>query len=78
MKTLKDSKPIRFLRDLPGAFSVYSFYGRTSARGGIAIQAKRFSVIGVTGTKGKTTRRELLNAILEAEGKRTALLPRIA
>lgn len=31
-------------------------------------------VIGITGTKGKTTTLELLNAILEAAGKRTAVL----
>jgi UDP-N-acetylmuramoyl-L-alanyl-D-glutamate--2,6-diaminopimelate ligase len=31
-------------------------------------------VIGVTGTKGKTTTLEILNAILETAGKRTALL----
>src|SRR5581483_5726503 len=34
-------------------------------------------VIGVTGTKGKTTTLELINAILEAAGKRTALLSSI-
>jgi len=31
-------------------------------------------VVGVTGTKGKTTTLELVNAILEAAGKKTALL----
>ena len=34
----------------------------------------RLFVIGVTGTKGKTTTLELINAILEAAGKRTALI----
>ena len=36
--------------------------------------SKKVFVIGITGTKGKTTTLELLNAILEAAGKRTALL----
>lgn len=36
--------------------------------------SRRIFTIGVTGTKGKTTTLELLNAILEAAGKRTALL----
>ena len=36
--------------------------------------SKKLFVIGVTGTKGKTTTIEVINAILEAAGKRTALI----
>lgn len=36
--------------------------------------SRKLTVIGVTGTKGKTTTVELLNAALEASGKKTAVL----
>lgn len=36
--------------------------------------SKKIFVLGVTGTKGKSTTIELINAILEAEGKKTALI----
>jgi UDP-N-acetylmuramoyl-L-alanyl-D-glutamate--2,6-diaminopimelate ligase len=39
--------------------------------------SKRIFVLGVTGTKGKSTVLELINAILETAGKKTALLSSI-
>jgi len=74
MSDIKDSKFIHFFYDLPGVFSAYHFlWSRVGAWWHDFPSAKIF-VIGITGTKGKTTTLELLNAILEAGGKRTALL----
>ena len=39
--------------------------------------SRRIFVLGVTGTKGKSTVLELINVILEAAGKKTALLSSI-
>ena len=65
---------VRFLYKLPGLFWLYhflwAFFGVLVYR----FPSKHIFVIGVTGTKGKTTVLELLNAILEAAGKKTALL----
>lgn len=36
--------------------------------------ARKICVVGITGTKGKTTTAEIVNAILEAGGRKTALL----
>ena len=36
--------------------------------------SRHLTVIGITGTKGKTSTTELLNGILEAAGKKTAIL----
>lgn len=47
------------------AFLSAVFYGFPS---------KKIFVIGVTGTKGKTTTLEVINSILEAAGKKTAIL----
>jgi UDP-N-acetylmuramoyl-L-alanyl-D-glutamate--2,6-diaminopimelate ligase len=66
-----------FYQRFPRIFSVYhllwAWFGAMRYR----YPGGKIFVIGVTGTKGKTTTLELLNAILEAAGKRTALLSSI-
>jgi len=74
MANFKDSKLARFLRDLPGAFSAYHFLWSWFGARWHRHPSERMFVVGITGTKGKTTSVEILNAILEASGKKTALL----
>jgi len=52
---------------------LWSFFGALF----FGFPSRRIFVLGVTGTKGKSTVLELINAILEAAGRKTALLSSI-
>jgi UDP-N-acetylmuramoyl-L-alanyl-D-glutamate--2,6-diaminopimelate ligase len=74
MDELKQSSIARFFYNIPGVASTYHFFWAWVGASVHRKPSKKLFVIGVTGTKGKTTTLELLNAILETAGKRTALL----
>jgi UDP-N-acetylmuramoyl-L-alanyl-D-glutamate--2,6-diaminopimelate ligase len=74
MSTIKDSKIVKKLLNFPGMFSTYHFIWAWMGAKIHHYPSQKIFVIGVTGTKGKTTTLGLINAILEAAGKRTALL----
>jgi len=74
LEALKRFPLFKLLYRLSFAPSLYHF---TLALGGAIVYgfpSRRLTVIGVTGTKGKTTTIELINAGLEAAGEKTALL----
>ncbi len=67
---LKRALPVTLLRAIQPLYHYFlSFIGAIVYQ----FPSKEITVIGVTGTKGKSSVVEILNAILEADGKRTAV-----
>jgi UDP-N-acetylmuramoyl-L-alanyl-D-glutamate--2,6-diaminopimelate ligase len=74
MPSLKQSSIVKKLIAVPAVFGTYHFLWAWAGMKVHRHPSRDIFVIGVTGTKGKTTTLDLLNAILEAAGKTTALL----
>ncbi len=74
MASIKESRFIKFFYNLPGVTSTYHFLWAWTGATLYRHPSRKLIVIGVTGTKGKTTTIELINTVLEAAGERTALL----
>ncbi len=64
----------RIIYSVPGFTKTYHFLWAWLGARAHGNPSRKLYVIGITGTKGKTTTVELVNAILTAAGKRTALL----
>jgi UDP-N-acetylmuramoyl-L-alanyl-D-glutamate--2,6-diaminopimelate ligase len=64
----------KFAHDFDGPRSAYHFLWAWAGAHMHRHPSRKLFVIGITGTKGKTSTLEIVNAILEKAGKRTALV----
>ena len=74
LKKLKSFPLVKFFYRLGFLLIIYHFLLAFISASIYFFPSRKIKSIGVTGTKGKTTVLEILNAILERAGKRTALL----
>jgi len=70
----KRNPVVAFIYKLPLVAKIYHFLLATLAACVYGFPSRKIYMIGVTGTKGKTTTLELLNSILEAAGEKTAMI----
>ena len=77
LEVIKRNPLIRSLYRIPGLISGYHFLWALAGAVFYRFPSERMKVVGVTGTKGKTTVVELVAALLEAAGHKTAVLSSI-
>ena len=70
----KRNSVIAFIYKLPLVVKTYHFIVSILGACIYGFPSRKIYVIGVTGTKGKTTTLELLNSILESAGEKTAMI----
>jgi UDP-N-acetylmuramoyl-L-alanyl-D-glutamate--2,6-diaminopimelate ligase len=71
---IRTNPVLRSFHDLPWVTRIYHFSLALYGAMRTGFPSRRIKVIGITGTKGKTSAVELLVAIFEAAGRKTALL----
>ncbi len=71
---IKKIPPVKFVYELPLIAKIYHFICAFLGAWIYRFPSRKIYVVGVTGTKGKTTTLELLNSILESAGEKTAMI----
>jgi len=74
LEVIKKSRIFRLIYKFPGIVGLYHFSLALISSIVFGFPSRKLFVIGVTGTKGKTTVLEILNDILTKSGEKTALL----